>query len=229
MKTFSIDSKVAEKFGSIKVGYMFIDNIAVIKTPPREKKLARQVEATIRERLQSKNLLEETKILEWTALANKMGISEEDELPANIGLLKSINSGRDIPKINCVVDAANIIAAKFCCPVGVFDANALHSEITLRIATAGENYLPLLGDKNIEVHEGEIVYSDSQGIFSRYCKDADRSKVTEQTTSLFCVVDGTNETPAEYVEQVRNELSDLLKEVCGQSISIVSGLAIANM
>lgn len=165
MKKVSIDPKIEKKFSAIKIAYLFANNISVIKTPPREKKIARQVEANLRAAFSMETLENDINIKEWIEVAENMAITSEDDLPAHIGLVRRIISGRDIPKINNVIDAANITAAKYRCPVGVFDANEIVSDITLRFAEKGESYVPLFAEKAIAVNEAEIVYADQKGIF----------------------------------------------------------------
>lgn len=228
MKNVTIVPEIGIKFGKIKIGYLFVENIQINSTPPREKKIAREVESKLREEFANAQIDCDEMINKWISYSKMMGITNDNEYPAHIGLIKSILRSRNIPKINNAVDAANIIAAKYRCPVGVFDANEIISDISLRLANTDEYYIPLLSNEKVKIPEGEVVYSDAAGIFSRYCKDADRTKISENTTSLFCVVDGINDTTISHVENARNELESILKEVGGNNISITSHLVISS-
>jgi DNA/RNA-binding domain of Phe-tRNA-synthetase-like protein len=222
----SIDEHVAQSYGAIKIAYLIARNIQILPTPPREKKIARRVEADARSKFTSQTLPEDPLLGSWLDLARKMGITNDDELPAQIQLLRRIISGKDIPKINNVVDAANITAAEFKCPVGAFDFDKLQGKVTLRLARAGESMRPLFSSSAIEIPEGEIVYADVDKIFSRYCKDADETKITESTKNIFCVVDGTDQTPTEHVIRARDSLAILLRDVCGNETLVEEGLVI---
>jgi DNA/RNA-binding domain of Phe-tRNA-synthetase-like protein len=215
-----IDEMVAQSYGAIKIAYLIARNIQVIPTPPREKKLARKVEVDVRTKFTIVNFQEDPLISSWFELAKKMGISSDDDLPAQIQLLRRILSRYDIPKINNVVDAANITAAEFKCPVGAFDFDNLQGNVTLRLAKAGEVMKPLFASSMIELPEGEIVYADEAKVFSRYSKDADDTKITDVTKNIFCVVDGTKQIPAEHITKARDSLDSILRDVCGNAISI---------
>lgn len=227
MKKINIDPQIKNLYGDIKIGYLVLNNVQVIDTPPRVKKIARKIEALVREEFENKPLLENFNIKKWIQYAERMGIVNDSELPAHIGLLKSILSGKNIPKINCIVDLANIISAKYKCPVGAFDANCINLDITLRPAILDDFYIPLLGTDKVQIPKGEVVYSDDLGVFSRYSKDADRTKITNQTTSIIFVVDGINETSSDQVNQALEDLELLLKDVCYESILESKNLIIA--
>jgi DNA/RNA-binding domain of Phe-tRNA-synthetase-like protein len=227
MKSVTIDPEIAVKYGGVKIAYLFIDGVKIVKTPPREKKIARNLESEIREHFRSVKLESDGNLRDWMCLAEKMGVIEEHLLPAQIGLIKSILAGRDIPKINNVVDAGNIIAAKYRCPVGIFDAAGIVSNICLRIAKKDEEYLPMFSSHNVKVLSQEIVYSDQLGIFSRYSKDADRTKITDHTNSIFCVIDGTDSIALSHIIEARDELASLIKEIAGEIEPIVSNFVIA--
>lgn len=222
-----IDPKIAEIHGSVKIAYLVISGIVVSKTPPREKKIARIIEAELRSQFNEIDFTSDFYIKEWLAFASQMRIEKPELLPAQIGLIKNILLGRDIPKINNVVDAGNIIAAKFRCPVGIFDLSTLGKDVTLRKAGAGERYTPMFELESTELLQGEVVYADEMGIFSRYSKDSDRTKITELTDTILCVIDGTNGIFSEHLLNARTELAQLLKEVAGDDLKIESDLVIA--
>lgn len=221
-----IDEEIRNRFGSVKIAFLIARNITITATPPREKKIARRVEAELRDALTVPTLNTDPIIASWFDLARRMGISDDADLPAQVQLMRRILSGHDIPKINNVVDAANITAAQFRCPVGAFDLDKLQPGITLRIARPGEVIRPLFATDDVPIPEGEIVYADSELVFSRYSKDADQTKITDLTKNIFCVVDGTPETSVEHITRARDSLASLLLDV-GGDIEIERGVVVA--
>lgn len=228
MKTIKIEKEVLNKFGCIKIAYLLIEGVNIEKTPPREKKIARKIESEIREEFRNKNFEDESNINTWISFSNKMGNFEEEFYPAHIGLVQRILSGRDIPKINNIVDAGNIISAKYKCPVGIFDSDKISDKISLKISDGNELYIPILSENEVKIATGEVIYSDGVGVFSRYSKDADRTKVTDNTKNLLCVIDGTDLISAEYILAARDELLSLIKEVCVSELKIYSNIILAN-
>lgn len=206
-----IDSAVTRQYGDVRLSYMLIAGFTVSPTPPRMKKIARKIEQELRESLGKPD--DSETLRSWKNFAQDMGLNRPDDLPAPRALVEDVLRGRNIPKINGVVDAANITALKFQSPVGVFDIDTLHAPITLRLARNGEGIVPIMASAEVRCMPNEVVYSDRDRIFSRYSRDADFSKITERTQNILCVVDGTNEVPREHILRALNFLESLLVEV----------------
>lgn len=220
-----ISDDVGDLYGAVKLAYRFFADLQVIPTPPRLKKIARLREQGLRDRVESLEV--HTNVAAWRTLADAMGLVREDETPAPIGLAHSILVGRSLPKINSVVDCANVAAITHLTPVGVFDLARLTPPIQLRLATEGETIHPIGALAPVRCRRGEIVYADSMGIFSRYSRDADRSKVTFETATVLCVVDGTPSTPFELVEEAVADVEDLIIGISGPEARVVSRGAVA--
>ena len=122
-----IDPAVVKLYGDVKVSYLLITGFDVLPTPPRLKKVARKVEQEFRDQFKTPD--DSDLLQSWKRLGRDMGLTDSDDFPAPRALVETILLGRNIPKINCVVDAANITAIKYQTPVGVFDADKLVSPI----------------------------------------------------------------------------------------------------
>jgi DNA/RNA-binding domain of Phe-tRNA-synthetase-like protein len=206
----TIDPSVISRYGAMKISYLHLENYVVSSTPPRIKKIARRVEQELRDSLRDSSGNETLR--SWQQLAGEMGLTDSEDLPAPHALVDSVLSGKTCPKINSVVDAANMTALKFLTPVGAFDADKLTPPIRLRIATEGESIIPIMGTCEIKCLPGEIVYADRYRVFSRYSRDADFSKITEDTRNVLCVVDGTPSITEEYLQETLAFLQSLLIE-----------------
>lgn len=221
----SIDSRVNAQYGNLRFVYILGHNVNIISTPPREKKLARSVEADLRARFADREFSEDPNVAGWVSLAHAMGIEAPADLPAPIGLAEEVLSGKNIPKINNVVDAANITALRFLCPVGAFDLNKLSGSVVLRLASTAEKFRPMFSDE-IEMPSGEVVYADEEMIFSRYSRDAHETRITENTVNILCVIDALPEAEEGELLARREFLLDLLKDVCGNEATFVEGIPV---
>jgi DNA/RNA-binding domain of Phe-tRNA-synthetase-like protein len=207
----TIDSTVVKLYGDIKLSYLLITGFEVLPTPPRLKKVARKVEQDLRDQFSTPD--DSDLLQSWRRLAHDMGLTDADDLPAPRALVENVLLGRNIPKINCVVDAANITAIKYQTPVGVFDADMLEPPIRLRLAQQDEGLVPILATAEVKCKYNEIVYADSTRIFSRYSRDADYSKITEHTKNILCVVDGTSEISRTHIVNALSFLESLFADV----------------
>lgn len=204
-----------DKFAGVKVHYLVYENITVSSIPPRVKKQARRIEAELNERHTIATIRDDPIILSWISLYQEMGIDADEIRPACYESAYNILTGRNIAKINNIVDIANITMAKFLFPVGAFDFGNIEGDISLRISQKGENYVPLFSSEEEEIPEGEIVYADSKGIFSRYSKDADRTRIRDETKTVIFVIDGTKD-----VSDV--QLSDCARFLGGMVADIIT-------
>lgn len=214
----TIDPSVRATYGDVKLAYVLASGLVVGQTPPRLKKIARAVEADVRADAQVDD--GKQRLDDWAQLAQNMGLTQSSDLPAPHALVRDVLRGRTIPKINFVVDTANIVALKFMTPVGVFDLDALEPPISLRLARNGEEITPIAADAPVACVNREIVYAERSRVFSRYSRDAEFSKVTDQTTRILCVVDGTPEMSARHVLEAAEYLVALLRDVAGESFTV---------
>lgn len=205
----AISEDVTTTYGDIKLGYIVFNQIEARSTPPRQKKLARALESDTRQLFSAVIPDEDDRIKSWLELYSNFGLAGSGVEPAQLTMIRAILRNSNIPKINNVVDLANMAAVKFRTPVGAFDLDAIVDRVILRLAGPNESYIPLLQDNAEHVPVGEIVYSDGEGVFSRYSKDADRTKITDATSNVLFMVDGTpNMTQEDIVE-----ITDYLRTV----------------
>jgi DNA/RNA-binding domain of Phe-tRNA-synthetase-like protein len=218
-----ISDEIRSRFPGVKVAYLLLRNAQVISTPPRQKKRARATENELRSSFDQKSILTELNIASWIDLYKSMDLDVTEIRPAQLELALNVLRGKNIPKINSIVDAANMLAITSKCPVGAFDLDHLVTPVMLRLSVAAETYVPLFCSEPETVTLGEIVYADNEGIFSRYSKDADRSKITLDTRNVLYVIDGAPSTEKMILLRALDDLSDLLADVAGENITIERG------
>jgi DNA/RNA-binding domain of Phe-tRNA-synthetase-like protein len=101
--------------------------------------------------------------------------------------------------------------------VGAFDADQVKFPTVLRYAGEGDETL-LLGDKEPTRYTAkEIAYYDQIGGYNIdfNFRDAQRTKVTENTKNLWINVDGVFDITLKQVEQSLNESVKLIIKYCG--------------
>ena len=87
----------------------------------------------------------------------------------------------------------------------------------LAFADGSEEFIVLNGTENEPPEKGEVVYKDDQGVICRRWnwREADRTKLTTETTNAIIVVDSIPPTEKAFVEQSVDELAALIKKYCG--------------
>ena len=127
-------------------------------------------------------------------LYRAFGIDPTSTRPASEALLRRILQGKPFPSINAAVEVCNLCSTSFLLPIGLYDANAIQGDVTLRRGEPGESYPGIRKDAvNLA---GRPVLVDSAGPYGNPTSDSARTCVTEATVSLFMVIFA----PADYAQ-----------------------------
>ena len=124
--------------------------------------------------------------------------------PASESLAKAVEDGR-WPTIHPLVDECNRLSLRTGIPISVVDAGLLRAPLTIRLGQPGESYVFNPSGQVLEI-KGLLVLADAEGPTGSPVKDAQRSKVSETTSSFLILTWGTtaaldaNQTLAEGVQ-----------------------------
>lgn len=120
------------------------------------------------------------------AAFKRLGKDPSRYRPSSEALLRRIASGKDLYRVNDVVDLSNVISIHTQLPVCTYDLNALQAPIVFRRAEAGESYRGIgRDDLNLE---GLPVFADNKGPFGTPFSDSDRTKVRAETTQVLSIL-----------------------------------------
>lgn len=131
--------------------------------------------------------------------------------PSSEALLRRIASGKDLPSVNDVVDAGNLISIKSQLSLGAYNAARIKGPVTFRRAGDGESADAIgRGTMNFEFLP---VFADDIGPFGSPTSDTERTMVTQEARSILMVLIAftRDETMADRMGESR----PLLEEVAG--------------
>lgn len=99
----------------------------------------------------------------------------------------------DLPAINNLVDAYNLVSIRTMCSLGAHDFDTIVPPVALRLLTGKESFTPLGGGKETVLTAGEYGYVDAQDrVLCRLdVLQADFSKVTAGTVNALLIIEGT--------------------------------------
>jgi len=222
MSDVTISDDVRDLYPGVKVAFLWATGIRVRPCPNRLRKVGRAVEDELRRKHTPESIFQDPVIASWVEIYDLMGIDKEILLPAQLDLSLKVLSGERIPRINNLVYIANTVSVAHRCPVGAFDGDTLVGSAVLRLSSDGETYVPIFAEKPERIPAGEIVYADEKGVFSRYSKDADRTKILEDTRTALYVVDGAPDTPKDVLARALSDIAALVRG-CGEDVAIEEG------
>ena len=218
---FSIDPKLRERFPSINVGLAIIKGVNITKTEEALEK-AKAAQLSKMEHLTTEELSTYKELLSYRKLYKEMGIDWHSRRPSPEALLRRIVSKKGLYNVNTCVDAYNMIVMQNRVSVGAFDLDTIQFPTVLRFAQAGES-IHLLGDDEPTIYkDGEIAYFDKQGGYNMdfNYRDAQRTKVTEDTKNLWINVDGVYDISRAQVEKTLQETIDIIIKYCGGKVEL---------
>jgi DNA/RNA-binding domain of Phe-tRNA-synthetase-like protein len=163
-------------------------------------------------------LIEQDPVLAgFRALHDAVGRSNR-RFPASAEALASLFLRKGlVPAINPLVDLYNGVSLTSRLSLGAHDVARVEGDITLRLTTGTEHFVPLGATAPEAIGAGEYCYIDGSGevlcrLEHRQCE---RTKVTAATTDCFYIIQGNASTSRELVEATLEQLVILTQRFCG--------------
>lgn len=221
----TISEEVRGRFPRLVLGTVSAAGIDNTRT---DADLGRDLDEAIRafrERFEDEEALVAHPLLEaWRAAYTQFGINPKRQRPSAEAVLRRFAKGSAVPRINTVVDLYLLSELKYLLPVGGYDTSRIVGDLSLRASPGGEDFTPIGGTKPEPTKEGEVVYADDAGVLTRCWnwRDADRAKITEETTRIvLCVelpleVEGGATALRSQIEQIGADL----ERYCGAHVTV---------
>ncbi|HLV97575.1 MAG TPA: phenylalanine--tRNA ligase beta subunit-related protein [Ktedonobacterales bacterium] len=222
MLTFTIADIIA-RFADFRIGVVVAQGLTI--QPERPAALEQAMLAAEQE---SSASLADTALADipelrcWREAYKAFGVKKTSYRSSVERLLKRVQQGNGLPRVNTLVDAYNLISLRYRVPVGADDLEKVVSPLGFRYARPGDTFIAL-GDETQEPDPpapGEVVYADAEKLLCRrwnWYQDA-RSPITATTTSAVLTVQALHPTAA-LVEEAVTELCALLATHCGARTS----------
>lgn len=154
----------------------------------------------------------------WREAYRAFGAKPKDHSSSIENLVRRVAQGQRLRPVNRLVDLYNTISLRHLVPVGGEDLAAVEGDVEPTFATDHEPPVRLLGEPEARPPKpGEVIYKDRVGALCRRWnwKEADRTKLTEQTTNGFLVIEGLPPVDRELVENALTDLAALVQKHCG--------------
>lgn len=211
---FIVTDEIFERFPHTAIGIIVISNITNFASNDRTNKLLAEQESRIRSSLQKESFTELSTFQNWRKAYREFGVKPSDGKSSVENLYRLVLSGRDIRRVSVLVDLYNYVSLKYTLPVGGEDLDKCVGDIKLCVAGEGESPVVLLGDdKEAAPNKGEVIYKDSISAICRRWnwREADRTKLTEQTKNCILVIEGIAQEESSNVSDALGELGELVK------------------
>ena len=169
-----------------------------------------------------RSIPEHPNVAVWREAYRAFGAKPKDHPSSIENLIRRVVKGGRIPHVNKLVDLYNGVSLETLLPAGAEDADAIVGDVGLVFAGPEEPPVRLLGEPEPRApRPGEVIYRDAEGAICRRWnwKEADRTKITEETRNALVVVEALPPIEASAVDAAIEEVARLVRAHCGGDVS----------
>ena len=184
MLSLSIAPDFKDRIPSVVVGWV----TASVRNSQHDAGLWREIEAAAA-RFRGVNMDEARKSPPIKALRDAyrtLGNDPTRYRGSNEALVRRISQGKDLYRVNTVVDINNLISLETLHSAGTFDLDRVQPPIIFRVGQSGEIYAGI-GRGEIKI-EGLPVFADQLGPFGSTTSDSERTMVRLDTARIMMVI-----------------------------------------
>lgn len=210
----------------LRAGAIVFRNVRIgPPSPALRTEIAGEV-ATIRARFPEAAMVRlSPEVTPFQDLLRKVGVNPRRE-PSSVERLLTLAVKRgDLPSVNSLVDAYNMVSVRSGCSLGAHDLDRIALPVALRLLTGAETFTPLGRDTPEPVTAGEYGYVDADNrVLCRLdVRQAEFSKVTTATVNALLIVESTAAHSAEVLRRAVAEVVALVTRECGGTAEVVAG------
>jgi len=150
----------------------------------------------------------------------RVGIDPTKTRPASEALLRRVLQGKDLPRINTLVDSYNIASMETHVPLAVFDSAKVEGDMVMRMAVAGEKFHGIGMTAEETLTGKEVVVQDDRMLIAVYpYRDADFSKVMTETRDVSIMVCGVPGIDLSRLDEAKRLSAEYITRFCGGKVS----------
>ena len=208
---------ISADFPETRIAFVVAENLRLgVERPGTLDTAISEAVALTRKTCEGMELASIPEIQDWRRAYKGFGIKKTSYRSSVERLVKNVLAGREVPRINNLVDAYNLVSLQYIVPIGADDLAKLTGAICFRRAMESDRFYALGGDgeTNDPPKPDEVVYADADKVLCRrwnWYQDA-RSPVTLETQRAILTVQGQAHAD---VQSAATALCEALQVYCG--------------
>ena len=212
-------SDVSGSFPAFRVALVVVDGLAIpAGRPPLLEAFIEETVARVARDLAGIDLADVPELKAWRQTYRGFGVKKTSYRSSVERLLKNIQRGGGLPRVNALVDAYNAISACYRMPIGADDLDRVAPPLAFRHERPGDTFVAL-GDAAATPdppQAGEVVYADAEKCLCRrwnWYQDA-RSAIASHTTRAVLTVQTLADDDSG-LQKAASHLTDLIGACTG--------------
>jgi DNA/RNA-binding domain of Phe-tRNA-synthetase-like protein len=209
----------------LRAGAIVFRNVRVTALSPAQRAEMADAVAAVQARFSSPSAIRaDPYVGSFRAILQQVGVNPKKDQPSVEKLMTFAYKHGNLPAINNLVDAYNLVSVRSSCSLGAHDLDRISLPVTLRLLDGSESFTPLGTDRPVPVTAGEYGYVDASNRL--LCRldvlQADFSKVTEATVNALLIVEGTIAHSAQDLRKAFADVMELVTRYCGGTGEIIT-------
>jgi DNA/RNA-binding domain of Phe-tRNA-synthetase-like protein len=211
-----IDAELKTRFPDLNVLTLHINGVQIQKKSTELEEFKVQVTEQVRNEYDLETVKDHPTFRAYRDFFWSIKIDPTKIRPAAEALIRRILAGKKLPCINTLVDSYNLASIKTRIAIATFDSDRLKGNLLMRFGKEDEQFIGIGMEKPLILRGGEIVVSDEEKLVAIYpYRDADNTKVTEETKNIMMVICGVPRIPPQELENASQAALENVKRFCG--------------
>jgi len=214
---FKVYPDAKEKLEGLKVGYVLFEEVRVNKNSLAMDNMVEVATVRVEEKFPDMDSISKDKVIKaMRKLFSTVGIDPTKERPSAEALIRRIVSGKEVYRVNTVVDMNNVISMTTGYPCGVYDAANVKGKVRLHIGKEGGKYIGI-GGKEMST-DNRLLTKDDISIFGGPTADSRRTAVHSGTSRVLMLIYNPPGIPEKMLKETLEEAKAKMSEVTGGQV-----------
>ncbi len=215
--TYSITAEIFDKYPGYARGVVVAYGVHNGPSPDKLVQLLRAAEASVREQVDIETIAEHPRIKPWREAFKAFGAKPSEFRSSIEAMTRRAMRGDLLPSINALVDIGNIVSLHHILPVGGHSIDELTQDISLRLATGEEDFVPFGSTEVEHPMRGEVIFAAGNTVLTRRWtwRQANYTLTLPETVSVEINIDRLPPVELEEVHVIANQVMGLVEEYCG--------------
>ena len=204
----------------LKVVGLTIQNIDNQKVTKKFINFKEKAYEELKEKYQNFDIETDLILRGFNKLHRKIGIKRRKNTPVNENILKRFLKDEQLNTNSKLNDIYNIVTLDSRLPISLHDIDKIDGNVTLKITKAILTYTYEGEEKT--TNQGEYIYTDNKSLIYRLeTEQSQKTLIDENTKNIFVTIEGNEDTSAEYLMEVTEEIIYLITSYCGGTAQII--------
>ncbi len=218
---YSIAPEIFAKYPGYARGVVLAFGVHNGPSPTKLIQLLRDGEASVRAQVNIEAIAEHPRIKPWREAYKAFGAKPSEFRSSVEAMARRALRNDQLPSINALVDIGNIISLQHILPVGGHSMDELTQDISLRLATGEENFVPFGSNESEHPLPGEVIFVEGSTVLTRRWtwRQANYTLTLPETRSVEINIDRLPPVEMEEIHAIANQVMGLVEQFCGGRLS----------